>query len=190
MSVTYTGRGGKHPEEALILEKPAIELVIRETGWQPWTDLFARWHYLHGIGPMAFSTAYTGYVNDTPACFIGMSAMVAGRRRVARACRMVVLPEWMGAGIGTNFLDFMAERELRGEGFVGQPVPTIFHTAHPALCAVLRHKKDWRQVSSKLFGEKADPDAKLNWGGHFRAVAGFKYYGQRGIEAAKEESSK
>ena len=171
----------------LVLEKPPIELVIRETGWDFWESTFKRWHYLD-LGPMPFSTAFVGFVDDEPVAHLGMSAMVAGKQRVARACRMVVLPEWMAAGIGTGFLDFLCERELQGEGFVGAKVPTIFHTNHPALCFVLRRSKKWRQVSTQLHGEKKVPGQKLNWGGHFRGVQGFKYYGQRGVEAAESKA--
>lgn len=174
----------------LILEKPAIELDILETGWCYWEPLFERWHYL-SLGPMPFSTAFTGFVDGEPVCHLGMSAMVAGKQRVARACRMVVLPEWQGAGIGTKFLDYLCERELRGEGFVGRPVPTIFHTNHPGLCFVLRRSPKWRQVSTHLYGaSRAAVDEGVRqrswgWGRHFRAVQGFKYYGQRGVEAAR-----
>lgn len=172
--------GGGGQPDTLELEKPTIELVVRETGWGYWYDLFERWHYL-SLPQMPFSTAYVGFVDDEPVCHLGMSAMVAGRRRVARACRMVVLPEWMGAGVGTAFLDAMCERELQGNGFVKSPVPTIFHTNHPALAFVLRRSQKWRQISSKLHGETGTDG--MSWGGHMRGVQGFKYFGQAGIDA-------
>jgi hypothetical protein len=71
-------------------------------------------------------------------------------------------------------------------------VPTIFHTSHPALCAALRRDPKWRQVSASLVGgNKARSKASLlasqargrkiitgsGYGGHFRAVQGFKYIG-------------
>jgi GNAT superfamily N-acetyltransferase len=170
--------------DELVLEKPAIELVIRETGWDYWASTFERWHYLK-LGPMPFSTAYVGFVDDQPVCHLGVSGMVAGGRRCARACRMVVLPEWMSAGVGTSFLDYMAERELQGEGFIGKPVPTYFHTNHPALAFVLRRSPKWRQVSSKLYGDRGSGES-LTWGHHLRGVQGFKYFGQAGIDALKE----
>jgi GNAT superfamily N-acetyltransferase len=96
---------------------------------------------------------------------------------------MVVLPEWMGAGVGTAMLDWAAERELQGEGFIGAKVPTYFHTNHPALAFVLRRSLKWRQVSSRLYGDKGE--AGLSWGGHFRGVQGYRYWGQEGIDASR-----
>lgn len=170
------------------LQRPEISLDVFETGWDFW-PYFLPHHYLD-LGPMPFSTAYVGFVDGEPVCHMGMSAMVAGKKRIARACRMVVLPEWQGAGVGTRFIDALCERELRGEGFVGSPVPTVFHTNHPGLCFVLRRSKKWRQVSTHLYGasragvKPEERSKSMGWGRHFRAVQGFKYYGQRGVEAA------
>ena len=71
---------------------------------------------------MAYSTAYTGFVEGEPVAFVGLSGMVTGKgKREARFCRFVTKPEWQGAGLGMKFLEFLAERELRGEGFIGAP---------------------------------------------------------------------
>ena len=171
------------------LRRPEITLEVVETGWDYW-PYFVPHHYLD-LGPMPFSTAYTGFVDDEPVCHIGMSAMVSGKKRESRACRMVVLPEWQGAGLGTKFIDAVCERELRGEGFLGKPSTTVFHTNHPGLCFVLRRSPKWRQVSTHLYGgSRAGVDANergksWGWGRHFRAVQGFRYYGQAGVEAAE-----
>jgi GNAT superfamily N-acetyltransferase len=173
----------------VVLEKPTLELEIRETGWQFW-PYFVPHHYLD-LGPMPFSTAFVGFVDGEPVAHLGMSAMVAGKRRAARACRLVILPEWQGAGVGTRFLDYLCERELKGEGFVGYPTTTYFHTNHPGLCFVLRRSKKWRQVSTHLYGASragvsvAERQKAWGWGRHFRAVQGFQYHGQRGVDAAK-----
>lgn len=167
--------------------RPKLELVIRETGWAPWNGVFKRHHYLPDAGPMGYSTAYTGFVEGEPVCFIGISGMTVGKGvREARVCRMVTLPEWQGAGVGMRFLEAICERELRGEGFIGSPTTTLMHTAHPALAFTLRRSAKWRQVSQKLFGGKKE--SVTGMGGHLRAVEGFRYYGQRGVEAqnAKE----
>lgn len=136
---------------------------------------------------MPFSTAYVGFVNDEPVVHLGMSGKVSGKRREARACRMVVMPEWQGAGVGIRFLNHLCERELRGEGFIGFPTTTLFHTAHPGLVAGLKRDKKWRQLSAHLHGN-GGPQPKLikaeRFGAHFRAVAGFRYYGQRGVDRA------
>ncbi len=137
---------------------------------------------------MPFSTAYVGFVGGAPVCHIGMSGKVSGKRREARACRMVVKPEWQGAGVGMRMLNYLAERELRGEGFIGKPTTTLMHTAHPGLVAALRRDLRWRQVSATLGQKKSSvyqwkegqyEGRTLEWPGHLRAVGGFRYYGDR-----------
>lgn len=131
---------------------------------------------------MPFSTAYTGFDAATgdPVSFVGVTGMWAGRRRVARACRLVTVPDWQGAGVGMRFLDAIAQREWKGEGFIGDPVPTMMHSAHPALCGALRRSKRWKQVSQRLVGDEARKvraDLNMRYGGHWRSVAGFRYLG-------------
>ena len=174
---------------ATLLENPFIPeprapivVEVVETGWAPWASTFKHHHYLLGSGPMPFSTAFTGFdvVTGDPVCFVGVTGLWAGQRRVARACRLVTHPEWQGAGIGLRFLNAIAEREWRGEGFIGTPVPTLFHTAHPALCAGLRRNPHWVQVSQRLTGDKGKaikPGSKMAYGKHLRSVAGFRYKG-------------
>lgn len=173
------------PEWNLEFERPALEVEIVETGWAPWYKIFRYHHYLHDAKQMPFSTAFTGFDRSTgsPVAFAGMSGMVVGseRERVARACRMVVAPEYQGAGVGLRFLNELCAREARGEGFIGRPVSTYFHTAHPALNAGLRRSPDWRQVSQKLVG---GPGSNIHiqggrYGGHTRSVAGWKFLGVR-----------
>lgn len=167
------------------LERPPIEVEIVETGWKPWYEWARYHHYLHDAKQMPFSTAYTGFdrASGDPVAFVGVSGMVVGydRIRVARACRLVTHPEYQGAGVGLRFLEAIAKREALGEGFIGSPVPTYIHTAHPALCAALRRSKSWKQVSQKLVG---GPGSAIHikggrYGGHTRSVAGFKFKGIR-----------
>jgi hypothetical protein len=65
------------------------------------------------------------------------------------------------------------------------------------LCQALRRDKRWRQLSAAMVGTNkaksagsiAKAQAKqgksaqgTGYGGHFRAVQGFRYFGQRGVE--------
>lgn len=165
------------------LERPPLRVEIVETGWKPWYEWARYHHYLHDAKQMPFSTAFTGFDLSTgdPVSFVGMSGMVVGygKVRVARACRLVVHPEYQGAGVGLRFLEALAKREAIGNGFIGSPVPTFIHTAHPALCAALRRSASWKQVSQALAGNKASPSLIANgrYGGHTRSVAGFKFKG-------------
>lgn len=162
--------------------RPPIRVEIVETGWRPWYEWAKYHHYLSDAKQMPFSTAFTGFDAETgdPVSFVGLSGMAIGpANRVARACRLVVHPEYQGAGVGLRFLEAVAMREARGEGFIGKPVPTYIHTAHPSLCAALRRSPRWKQVSQALAGR---PGSALTikhgrYGGHTRSVAGFKFRG-------------
>lgn len=104
-----------------------------------------------------------------------------------------------------RFLNAVCEMNLTGaEGarFPGRPVTTLFHTSHPGLAASLRRDRKWRQVSANLYGEprsrclttmavsnarRLEKDASAvtisgaAYGGHFRAVQGFRYVGEVGL---------
>lgn len=111
-----------------------------------------------------------------------------------RATRLVVMPEWQGAGVGTKFLEWVAEYHKNGGGRCGKKLPTLFHTSHPQLIAFLARSKKWVLKSQQLYGalsrKKTTAGAKLRgdnlkkevkfMGGHFRAVQGFKYIGEHG----------
>jgi NMD protein affecting ribosome stability and mRNA decay len=85
----------------------------------------------------------------------------------------------------------MAQYALDGKAKFNRKLPAYFHTSHPQLCRYLRHSSKWVQVSGELYRKegckalseknKARKEHKLikNMGGHFRAVQGFKYLGER-----------
>ena len=133
-----------------------------------------------------------------PTCYVGavdgdLVAHVAFSTRPglvkARTCRLVVMPEWQGAGVGLRFLNAICEHWRRGENRYGKPMPTLFHTSHPGLAAALRRDPAWTQVSATLCGDNkgrsirtlAASAARQSrkscgsvFGGHFRAVQGFR----------------
>jgi tRNA(Met) C34 N-acetyltransferase TmcA len=108
-----------------------------------------------------------------------------------RACRLVVMPEWQGAGIGMRFLNAVCQMQLDGRNRWQRRCRTYFHTSHPGLAAGLRRDPRWRQVSASLCGgdklrslksmfkshQKNGTTCGAGFGGHFRAVQGFKYIG-------------
>lgn len=110
-----------------------------------------------------------------------------------RATRLVVMPEWQGAGVGTKFLEWICEYHKSGKGRCNKKLPVIFHTSHPQLIGYLKGSPKWVLKSQQLFGgnkaksNKSIQKAALNsgsgigggggYGGHFRAVQGFKYIG-------------
>jgi tRNA(Met) C34 N-acetyltransferase TmcA len=142
---------------------------------------------------MIAATYYVGTVNGEPVCHVGVAPRLDVKGM--RASRMVVMPEWQGAGVGSRFLDAVCDIHVSGQGKYGDRVKAVyFHTSHPGLCMGLRRSKKWVQVSAELFGGNKGKSKKTmakkhngkkgdllgsGYGGHFRAVQGFKYIGER-----------
>ena len=129
---------------------------------------------------------YMGLVRGQPVAHIAFSTRPGMAE--ARACRLVVMPEWQGAGVGMRFLNGCCQLWLDGDNRYARPLRTLFHTSHPGLAAALRRDPKWTQVSAQLHGgSKARSSASLRktmgadagsgFGGHLRAVQGFRYLG-------------
>lgn len=106
------------------------------------------------------------------------------------------MPEWQGAGVGTTFLNAIMQYHKDGNGRCGHKYSTFFHTSHPQLCGYLRNSKKWVQNSAKLHGDNKARSIKSmiksqtgigqkkiagGFGGHFRAIQGFKYIGDEQV---------
>ncbi|MCA1987165.1 MAG: ABC transporter ATP-binding protein, partial [Desulfovibrio sp.] len=170
------------------LQRPGIALEIRQTGWE-WWPYFAPHHYLN-LPHMIAATCYVGFVDGAPVAHLAVSTR---SRHEARACRLVIMPEWQGVGVGLRFLNSVCDLWRRGENRYGRPMPTLFHTSHPGLAAALRRHPAWCQVSAMLHGgnkarsrasiersraKRGDMGGATGYGGHFRAVQGFRYLGE------------
>ena len=162
-------------------QRPKLDVTITKTNWRYWR-LFEPHHYLK-LAHMIASDCYVASIGGEPVAHIAFSTRPGMVE--ARACRLVVMPEWQGAGLGMRFLNAVCEAWRVGNNRYGKPMPTLFHTSHPGLCAALRRDKRWTQVSAALYGgnkkRAADrnPSIKTGFGGHFRAVQGFRYLGER-----------
>ena len=142
---------------------------------------------------MIGAICYVGTVDGELVFHLGVGTKNVGKGGVeARACRMVVMPEWQGAGVGMRLLNAVCQLQLEGKGRIaGRRLTTIFHTSHPGLCAALRRDPKWAQTSAVLHGgdkrKSAETIARsgsqkmgrgVGYGGHFRAVQGFRYGGE------------
>lgn len=178
----YSGRG--------LWRRPKFELEIWQTDWRYW-KMFEPHHYLKAPNMIA-AQCYVGAVDGEPVCHLGVSTRPGMYE--ARACRLVTMPEWQGAGVGMRFLNTVCQMWLDGENRYNKKMPTLFHTSHPGLCQALRRDKKWRQVSAVLYGGNKKKSARnlrgactsrgeviksTGYGGHFRAVQGFRYLGAR-----------
>jgi energy-coupling factor transporter ATP-binding protein EcfA2 len=178
------------------LRRPKFDLEIWKTDGSYW-PLFEPHHYLK-LPRMVGAAYYVGAVDGELAVHLAVSCLNKGKKVEARACRLVTMPEWQGAGVGFRFLNEICAMQERGDPdarLSGRDTTTIFHTSHPQLCSALRRDKRWRQLSATMFGTSkrksaatitAAPGGRKSegYGGHFRAVQGFRYYGQKGLEAA------
>lgn len=175
--------------------RPTIELEVWKTNWRYWPE-FEPHHYLK-LPRMPASVCYVGSVDGERVVHLAVSSFNSGLGVEARACRLVVMPEWQGAGVGLRFLNYVCELNITGQGRLkGRNTTTVFHTSHPGLAAALRRSKLWRQVSAKLYGGNKKKSGRsivnsnskrpefeslqgTGYGGHFRAVQGFRYVGAR-----------
>lgn len=166
-------------------KRPPINLDVWQVDSSYWK--FYKPHYYLDLPEPVAATHFIGTVDGELACHV----VVCPRFEVNgyRMTRLVTMPEWQGAGVGSRFLNFVAQMNLEGKTRYGRALPTYFHTSHPQLCGYLRHSKKWVQVSAVLYGgnkrrshdslKKSGSAVGSGWGGHFRAVQGFKYIGDR-----------
>lgn len=177
-------------ERGVPRQRPKIELDIWKVNASYWK--FYKPHYYLDLPEPVAAEHYIGTVNGELCCHICICPRF--ETHGYRGTRLVTMPEWQGAGVGSRFLNFMGQFCLDGNARCNRKYPLYFHTSHPQLCGYLRHSKRWVQVSAMLHGAnkvrshrslvKTCKNKELGggggFGGHFRAVQGFKYIGDAG----------
>lgn len=165
--------------------RPPIPIDIYQTNWKPW-KAFEPHHYLK-LPNMIAATNYVATHKGEPVAHVAVATTTG--LKSARMCRLVVMPEWQGAGVGLRFMNHVAGLWLRGRNRYGLKMTTVFHTSHPALAAALRRSKEWLYLGGRVLGESGlqsrismskSRDRRSNFGGHMRAVQGFRYVGGLG----------
>lgn len=176
-------------ERGRLRRRPKLRMSIYETNWRYWS-LFEPHHYLK-LPHMIAATCYVASINNEPVAHVAIAPR-PGLIEV-RASRLVVMPEWQGAGVGMAFLNTVCNRYKQGLNRFQKPMPTLFHTSHPGLAAALRNDTKWTQVSAKLHGDNKKRGSEsimksakkkgitapggAGYGGHFRAIQGFRFIG-------------
>lgn len=205
---TSTGKFERAQAGRRLRRRPRFELEIRQVDGS-WWPLFEPHHYLK-LPRMVACRYFVGFVDGEPVAHLGVAPRL--ETGGVRACRMVIMPEWQGAGVGTRFLDAIMEMEVTGQGQFGNRVRAgYFHTSHPGLCAALRRNPKWEQVSAAMFGghkgkshasikragvvasakhSRIVPTINAGYGGHFRAVQGFRYRGEAWAAAKQKEAAR
>lgn len=170
-------------------QRPKLELHVFKVNQSYWP--YFKPHYYLDLPMPPAAEYFVGTVDEELACHVAVSPFF--HNGGYRATRLVTMPEWQGAGVGFRFLNWVAQYHLEGHGRCKKPFPTYFHTSHPQLCAALRRSPTWMQTSAKLFGENkvrsqkslaksqrrkyGEERIRSGYGGHWRAVQGFKYVG-------------
>ena len=174
--------------------RPEIRVDIFEARTARAWDFFKPHHYLDLPNPVA-ATYYVGEVNGEAVAHVAVCPRPGLKQ--CRLTRLVVMPEWQGAGVGMRFLNHVAQRWLEGHNRFEKKMPGIIHTSHPGLIFALRRSPLWRVVSQQIGGanrvksmrsiqqsikrgrfKEGTRTSKGGYGGHLRAVAGFKYVGE------------
>lgn len=178
-------------QRGCLWRRPQIKLDIYEAGGAWAWPFFEKHHYLK----LPLPVAPTYYVAEVDGEAVGhLAACPRPGLKACRFTRLVVMPEWQGAGVGMTFLNTVAQMWKSGENRYGRKMPGYMHTSHPGLIIALSRSKLWRAVSQQMGGgNKAKSKASVRksamaanrtsgigsgYGGHFRAVAGFKYVGE------------
>ncbi len=170
-------------------QRPQLELRIYQVSGSVFRH-FKKHYYLDLPLPVA-GMYYVGIIGNEPVCHMAVSPLFTSN--AYRGTRLVVMPEWQGAGVGMKFLNAIGDYHLQGFGRCGHKYPMFFHTSHPQLCGALRASKYWIQTNAKLYGDNKARSANSikksheksgttdrcasGYGGHFRAVQAFKYVG-------------
>jgi GNAT superfamily N-acetyltransferase len=113
--------------------RPQITLSVYATNWRPWA-FFEPHHYLklpHMIG----ATNYVALHRGEPVAHVAVATTTG--LKSARMCRLVVMPEWQGAGVGLAFINHVAGMWLAGNNRYSKPITTVFQTSHPGMAAAL-----------------------------------------------------
>lgn len=128
------------------LQRPRIDLSVHETSRALWS-MFKRHHYLNGQLAVA-GVCYVGFVQSVPVAFAAATRFWGKtRRKLWRIVRLVVLPDYQGVGIGSRFLDTVAQlvREKTS-------ADVRIVTGHPGFIQHLSKSSRWRVDRVKLFG--------------------------------------
>jgi hypothetical protein len=175
---------GWNLQRGCLQRRPPIAIAVSQTNWSPW-KAFEDHHYLK-LPKMIAATNYVATHDGEPVAHVAVSTTCG--LKSARMCRLVVMPEWQGAGVGIRFMNWVAEQWLRGRNRYRRPMTTIFHTSHPGLASALRRQPAWLYLGGRVLGENGSESyrtmsasrgrpAGCRYGGHLRAVQGFRYVG-------------
>lgn len=148
------------PEDTGLWESPALTFEVRvvaDTSVKPlWTDRIKHHHYLsHSLkSTLQGGTCVALERNSQRLAAFHASSMLPGARTCVRECRLVVLPEWQGFGIGPRLSNFLAARWIfffKEQGYLFSSM-----TAHPRLGELRQSDRCWQPCITNLRRSKTE----------------------------------
>jgi len=152
-------------------------ITLKVTGCAPeaWR-LFRQHHYLSRTIHRS-SQCYLASWNGDPVAFAAV-IQAAGRYRVDRVTRVVVLPEYQGIGCGTGLLSAIGQHLRKRDRRL------TCTTGHPGMIAALKHCAGW--IATRFYeAGTSRGDGKRRAVG--RAVASFRYVGSKSIDSGRNQ---
>lgn len=160
--------------------RPEINIEIRRVKWNYW-KYFKNYHYLSGEINKS-SICFCAFINNRPVAFSSWISHFGsqGARKIKRAHRTVVIPDFQGIGIGNILSNYCASL------FSALNFKVISTSSHPGFVKKRIASKNWvlhRLGIVKAYKlDKAAATRSLN-----RLSAGFEYIGKiENIDISKE----
>ena len=141
-----------------VQKRPPIELQIWKTNGSYWQ--FFKEHYYLDLPHPPCAEYFVGTVNGELVCHVAVVPLFTAN--AYRATRLVVMPEWQGAGVGTQFLNFVMQYHLEGNGRCNRKLHTfsILHTLnYVTICAILTNGNK----PPLNYMEIIKPEVRLRW---------------------------
>jgi GNAT superfamily N-acetyltransferase len=128
-----------------LLQRPNIELEIFRCERRLW-NMFKTHHYLSS-NLVTTCRCYAALWNGKPVAFCALIPQ-QGFERWYRVSRIVTLPDYQGVGIGSKFLDALAEL------YVQQGYRFSITASHPSVLSHCRRSEHWKAINVMKTGAK------------------------------------
>ena len=116
------------------LRRGPIQLAVRQVNSRAW-GLFSQHHYLNAkLNPSSWCAC--AFLSDIPIAFVAVLPML-GFKKVKRAHRLVVMPDYQGIGIGNELMECVADH------FVSTGYRFRRTASHPAVTAHCQRSSKW-----------------------------------------------
>jgi len=142
---TATGRVANATANGRLLRRPSIELEVFQCERTLW-EMFKTHHYLSS-NLSRVCRCYVAVLQGLPIAFCALIPQ-RGFVKWYRVSRIVTLPDYQGIGIGSHFLDSLAEL------YVEQSYRFSITASHPSVLSHCKRSEHWKATNIKKTGSK------------------------------------